>query len=80
MKIKIKSEAFLRNYIESNGGEVTYDLSGRMNDVYDEAMGDSVNYMMVKYMGKTLEGTRNDTCYSSEHWDWPLWLCEEVEE
>ena len=80
MKLKIKSEAFFKNYVTSNGGKITYDDQGRIHDVHDDVMGDSVNYMMVVYMGKILNGVRKDNYYATDNWNWPLWMCEEVDD
>ena len=80
MRLKIKSEAFFKNYLESNGESATY-YEGYMDTV--ALPGDEVSIVngMRREMGKSSELY---TCLSGYYycldWNWPLWMCEEVED
>ena len=77
-RLEIKSEAFFKNYMESKGAEVTYDNDGYMS--IPGFPGGSVPAVMLEYMGDyNVLYEKHVNHYHCYGWNWPLWMCEEVE-
>jgi len=79
-RLEIKSEAFLRNYISAHGAEVKYDDDDYMAPVNSpDGKGNVINAMREYMGGYNVLYRLRDTVYECYGYNWPLWMCEEVE-
>ena len=79
-KLKIKSEAFFKNYCASIGVKVFYN-GGRMKTVDTDGVKPSVVDSMVQFMGGTYTVyNKNTISYHCTGWNWPKWMCEEIDD
>ena len=79
-RLEIKSEAFFKNYMTSKGAEITYDDFGYMNPpAFPDGRVPVVNLMLEHMGGYNFLYEKHVNHYHCYGWNWPLWMCEEVE-